>query len=114
MARQITVDTHAMPARERFCECRSYRRWYRMEPGNRRMRVGVPADAGGTDMETSIPMTTLAVREVLFSPEEYVTWCTEQHRAIFGARRADIEGFGRHLEALGNRSGQRGWPGSGT
>jgi len=65
-------------------------------------------------METSIPMTTLAVREVLFSPEEYVTWCTEQHRAIFGARRADIEGFGRHLEALGNRSGQRGWPGSGT
>jgi site-specific recombinase XerD len=77
-------------------------------------------------METSIPTTTLAVREVLFSPEEelalagflagysgltreacaldlrqYVGWCTEQRLAIFGARRADIEGFGRHLEALG-------------
>jgi hypothetical protein len=41
-----------------------------MEPGDRRIVVGVPADAGGTDMETSIPTTTLAVREVLFSPEE--------------------------------------------
>jgi site-specific recombinase XerD len=77
-------------------------------------------------METSIPITKLAAREVLFSPEEelalagflagysgltreayaldlrqYVTWCTEGHLGIFGARRADIEGFGRHLEALG-------------
>jgi hypothetical protein len=76
-------------------------------------------------METSIPTTTLVVREMLFNPEEelalagflagyggltreayaldlrqYVTWCTEQRVAIFGARRADIEAFGRHLEIL--------------
>jgi integrase/recombinase XerD len=30
-----------------------------------------------------------------------VAWCTERHLALFGARRADIEGFGRHLEQLG-------------
>jgi site-specific recombinase XerD len=32
---------------------------------------------------------------------QYVAWCTERHLALFGARRADIESFGRHLEALG-------------
>jgi integrase/recombinase XerD len=70
--------------------------------------------------------TTLAVRPVLFSPEEehalvgflagysgltreayaldlrqYLTWCTEHDLPLFGARRSDIETFGRHLEALG-------------
>jgi len=69
--------------------------------------------------------TTLA-RDELFTPEEevaltgflagysgltreayaldlrqYVAWCTERSLTVFGARRADIETFGRHLEALG-------------
>jgi site-specific recombinase XerD len=34
-------------------------------------------------------------------PRQYVTWCTEHRVALFGARRADIEGFARHLESLG-------------
>src|SRR3954468_10538579 len=32
---------------------------------------------------------------------QYVEWCTERRIALFGARRADIERFGRHLETLG-------------
>ena len=32
---------------------------------------------------------------------QYVQWCAEHQLSLFGARRADIEGFGRHLEALG-------------
>jgi site-specific recombinase XerD len=32
---------------------------------------------------------------------QYVAWCAEHHVRLFCARRADIEGFGRHLEALG-------------
>jgi integrase/recombinase XerD len=32
---------------------------------------------------------------------QYATWCTEHRLPIFGARRADIEHFGRHLEGLG-------------
>jgi site-specific recombinase XerD len=32
---------------------------------------------------------------------QWVSWCAEHRLALFGARRADIEGFGRHLEALG-------------
>jgi integrase/recombinase XerD len=32
---------------------------------------------------------------------QYVAWCTEHHLAVFGARRADIECFARHLESLG-------------
>ena len=75
---------------------------------------------------TESTTTTVAVRDRLFTPEEevalagflggyggltreayaldlrqYVAWCTERGIALFGARRADIEGFGRHLEALG-------------
>jgi integrase/recombinase XerD len=30
-----------------------------------------------------------------------VTWCAERRVALFGARRADIEAFGRHLETAG-------------
>ena len=30
-----------------------------------------------------------------------VAWCTERDIALFGPRRADIESFGRYLEALG-------------
>jgi site-specific recombinase XerD len=70
--------------------------------------------------------TDVAVRLALFSPEEelalagflagyggltreayaldlrqYVTWCTEHAVMLFGARRADIESFGRHLETRG-------------
>ena len=78
-------------------------------------------------METSTFTTTaLALRPVLFSPEEevalvgfltgysgltrdayeldlrqYVTWCTERDIVLFGARRSDIESFGRHLESIG-------------
>ncbi|MGH3524510.1 MAG: tyrosine-type recombinase/integrase, partial [Mycobacterium sp.] len=78
-------------------------------------------------MEAStVTTTTLALRPVLFSPEEelalvgflagysgltreaysldlrqYVAWCTERDLALFGARRSDIETFGRHLEQLG-------------
>lgn len=32
---------------------------------------------------------------------QYVAWCAERRTALFGARRADIEAFGRHLEGLG-------------
>jgi site-specific recombinase XerD len=32
---------------------------------------------------------------------QYVAWCTEHRLAVFGARRADIECFARHLESLG-------------
>src|SRR5215204_469367 len=32
---------------------------------------------------------------------QYVAWCTEHQPAVFGARRADIECFARHLESLG-------------
>ena len=78
-------------------------------------------------MEASTFSTSaVAIRPVLFSPEEelalvgflagysgltrdayaldlrqYVAWCTERDITLFGARRADIESFGRHLEALG-------------
>jgi hypothetical protein len=74
-----------------------------------------------------VPSTTiLAVRETLFSTEEelaligflagyggltreayqldlrqYVSWCTERGISLFGARRADIERFGRTLESRG-------------
>jgi integrase/recombinase XerD len=74
-----------------------------------------------------VPTTTTVVpRERLFSSEEevalvgflagysgltreayqldlrqYVQWCAEHRIALFCARRADIEGFGRHLEGLG-------------
>jgi integrase/recombinase XerD len=32
---------------------------------------------------------------------QYVTWCAEHRVVLFGARRSDIETFGRHLESLG-------------
>jgi site-specific recombinase XerD len=32
---------------------------------------------------------------------QYVAWCAERRIALFGARRADIEAFGRHLETAG-------------
>jgi site-specific recombinase XerD len=32
---------------------------------------------------------------------QWVQWCTEHHVTLFGARRADIESFGRALEARG-------------
>ena len=32
---------------------------------------------------------------------QYVAWCAERRVAVFGARRADIEAFGRHLETAG-------------
>jgi integrase/recombinase XerD len=32
---------------------------------------------------------------------QYVAWCTEHRVAVFGARRADVECFARHLESLG-------------
>jgi integrase len=32
---------------------------------------------------------------------QYVEWCAERRIPLFGAHRADIEGFGRRLEALG-------------
>jgi integrase/recombinase XerD len=71
-------------------------------------------------------MTTVGVREEVFTTEEeqalvgflagyggltfeayqldlrqWVQWCAERQVALFSARRADIEGFGRHLEACG-------------
>jgi integrase/recombinase XerD len=70
--------------------------------------------------------TTVAVRDPVFTSEEeqalsgflagysgltreayqldlrqWVQWCAERQVALFGARRADIEDFGRHLEAVG-------------
>ncbi|MEX1007740.1 MAG: tyrosine-type recombinase/integrase [Acidimicrobiia bacterium] len=76
--------------------------------------------------DPSLSTALVPVRQALFSPEEefalagflagysgltheayaldlrqYVTWCTEHRVALFGARRADIETFGRHLESLG-------------
>ena len=79
-----------------------------------------------------VPVTTaVAVRDEVFTTEEeqalagyggltreayqldlrqWVQWCTERQVALFGARRADIEGFGRQLEACGapcSMSGRR-------
>lgn len=76
--------------------------------------------------------TALATRDALFSADEqlalagflagysgltrdaytldlrqYVAWCTEHRVAVFGARRADIECFARHLESLGRARGPR-------
>jgi site-specific recombinase XerD len=75
---------------------------------------------------TESTTTTVAVRDRLFTPEEevalagflggyggltreayaldlrqYVSWCSEHRLTLFGARRSDIEAFGRHLDALG-------------
>jgi len=88
--------------------------------------VGSQPQAGGTDMQTTALSTAVAVLDPLFSSEEehalvgflggftgltreayaldlrqYVAWCAEQRVRLFGARRADIEAFGRHLEAQG-------------
>jgi site-specific recombinase XerD len=77
-------------------------------------------------MEAATITGTLVPREPLFSSQEesalvgflagyggltreayaldlrqYVAWCTEHRVRLFGARRADIESFGRQLEALG-------------
>jgi site-specific recombinase XerD len=77
-------------------------------------------------MTTSTTTTTLVVPERLFTAEEelaltgflggyngltreayaldlrqYVTWCAEHRVTLFGARRSDIEAFGRHLEDNG-------------
>jgi site-specific recombinase XerD len=82
---------------------------------------------GGSTVDVPISTSTaLATRDELFSTNEqlalagfltgysgltrdaytldlrqYVAWCTEHHLAVFGARRADIECFARHLESLG-------------
>ena len=75
-------------------------------------------------MQTTALSTAVAVRTPWFSAEEerapvcflggytgltreayaldlrqYVAWCAEHRIRLFGARRADIEAFGRHLEA---------------
>jgi integrase/recombinase XerD len=77
-------------------------------------------------MTSSTDTQTIALRPELFSTQEelaltgflagysgltreaymldlrqYVGWCTERRVALFGARRADIEAFGRHLETAG-------------
>src|SRR6267378_51997 len=73
-----------------------------------------------------VPVTRVAVRDEVFTADEeqalvgflagyggltrdayqldlrqWVQWCAQRQIALFGARRADIEGFGRHLEACG-------------
>jgi site-specific recombinase XerD len=73
-----------------------------------------------------VPVSTVAVQHEMFTTEEeqalvgflagyggltfeayqldlrqWVQWCTGRQVALFGARWADIEGFGRHLEACG-------------
>jgi site-specific recombinase XerD len=78
------------------------------------------------DSSTTTASTAVAVLPVLFTAEEelalagflagysgltreaysldlrqYVAWCTEQRVSVSGARRADIESFGRHLETAG-------------
>jgi integrase/recombinase XerD len=77
----------------------------------------------------NVPLSTsasLATRDELFSTDEqlalarflagdsgpdrdactldlrqYVSWSTEHRLAVFGAWRADVEGFARHVESLG-------------
>jgi site-specific recombinase XerD len=82
---------------------------------------------GGSTVDVPLSTSTaLATRDELFSTNEqlalagflagysgltreaytldlrqYVAWCTEHRVAVFGARRADIECFARHLETLG-------------
>jgi site-specific recombinase XerD len=82
---------------------------------------------GGSTVDVPLSTSTaLATRDELFSADEqlaltgflagysgltrdaysldlrqYVAWCTEHRVAVFGARRADIECFARHLESLG-------------
>ena len=77
-------------------------------------------------MQLAPPTTSVVVRHEVFTTEEdvalagflagysgltreacqldlrqYVEWCAERRITLFCARRADIEGFGRHLETLG-------------
>jgi len=79
-----------------------------------------------TRAESSSTGTAVVIRDRLFNREEelalagflagysgltreaytldlrqYLSWCTEQQIALFGARRADIERFGRFLESCG-------------
>ena len=80
-------------------------------------------------MQLAPPTTSVVVRHEVFTSEEdvalagflagysgltreayqldlrqYVEWCAERQITLFCARRADIEGFGRHLETLGRAS----------
>jgi integrase/recombinase XerD len=84
------------------------------------------AKRGGGEMEAVSTTAVIEVRRELFTTEEqvaligflagyggltreayqldlrqYVHWCAEHQISLFCARRADIESFGRHLEALG-------------
>jgi integrase/recombinase XerD len=82
---------------------------------------------GGSIVDVPLSTSTvLATRDELFSANEqlalagflagysgltrdaytldlrlYVAWCPEHQVAVFGARRADIECFARHLDSLG-------------
>ena len=43
---------------------------------------------------------------------QFAAWCHQRHVTFFAARRADIEGFARDLEARGRARStvSRGWP----
>jgi integrase/recombinase XerD len=114
-----------MPALERLRErlyVRTVNRWASVTGPGR----GAPAHASEVPMETPSFTAAIATVEELFTQSEelalagflagysgltrdayaldlrqYATWCTERAIRLFGARRADIESFGRHLETLG-------------
>jgi Phage integrase, N-terminal SAM-like domain len=90
-------------------------------------RWSLGSTLGGSTVNVPLSISaSLATRDELFSTDEqlalagflagysgltrdaytldvrqYVSWCTEHRLAVFGARRADIEGVARHLESLG-------------
>ena len=114
-----------MPALGRLRERSAYGRW--LERCRERSWCSVSRrELGGSDMLEVHPTTAVATRGEVFTSEEetpltgflagyggltreaypldlrqWVQWCAERAVTLFGARRADIEGFGRHLEALG-------------
>ncbi len=45
--------------------------------------------------------TGLTRQAYMLDLRQYATWCHQRHVALFAARRADIEGFARDLEAKG-------------
>jgi Phage integrase, N-terminal SAM-like domain len=114
-----------MPVRERLCE-RSYGRWLAC----RAVSPGRIVVISGTGLEVIVVIvttsTTVARADELFTTDEetalvgflaghsgltreayaldlrqYVQWSTERAVPLFGARRSDIESFGRYLECLG-------------
>jgi hypothetical protein len=118
-----------MPARRSLCQAfRASRREGQWYPGLLRLRWSLAAETAGLGPAREVPMSTtttssalVPARPVFAEPErlalagysgltreayaldlrQFAVWCQLHHLALFAARRADIECFGRDLEAAG-------------